>query len=354
MQFNPELYLADDKSALSLCYKSVFKTLFWLFHPQDKHLEMYQSYCESFAQQIGEFAQRVQFVRYDPPREEGVLQLSEFSAEDAAISAKQDLISRQILPLYVEYFCEQRGHEQVFALLAVDAEAPRMPIRIVNKVFRLAWVLLQHLRQPQAGQLANAVAKFVRFRFTAIDEREIKDLDKDLAIKALHRGVQALYGYLNTYEVLRLKEELHLEIALKYFRSPFLEKKLKGITEIKEISEKVDASMCATDNSQRTINYLTSDIYINWIAKERVLETLLGDSIHIELIKRCHDIIKFLCKYNRFPLDLIETIFDSLQNKHGKPRILGFFSVARSRKIGAKIPSLSRTLSLSLSLSLAF
>ena len=38
----------------------------------------------------------------------------------------------------------------------------------------------------------------------------------------------------------RIKEEIDLNLALKFLKSPFLEKKLKGLNEINEISEKVD------------------------------------------------------------------------------------------------------------------
>jgi len=37
-----------------------------------------------------------------------------------------------------------------------------------------------------------------------------------------------------------MKEEIDLNLALKFLKSPFLEKKLKGLNEINEISEKVD------------------------------------------------------------------------------------------------------------------
>lgn len=35
---------------------------------------------------------------------------------------------------------------------------------------------------------------------------------------------------------------MELNLALKFLKSPFLEKKLKGINEIKEVSEKIENS----------------------------------------------------------------------------------------------------------------
>ena len=48
-----------------------------------------------------------------------------------------------------------------------------------------------------------------------------------------HKHIDQLVFY-------RIKEEIDLNLALKFLKSPFLEKKLKGLNEINEISEKVD------------------------------------------------------------------------------------------------------------------
>ncbi len=61
---------------------------------------------------------------------------------------------------------------------------------------------------------------------------------------------------------------------------------------------------------------MTPEIFIDWIIKNKVIELLIGDSLHIELIKRCHDIIKFMCKYQKFPLEMLEILWDAIKDKH--------------------------------------
>ncbi len=145
-------------------------------------------------------------------------------------------------------------------------------------------------------------------------------MDKDNVSKFL-RDAQIFFlrGRLPAADVYRAKEELDLLLALKLLRCPFLEKKLKGITEIKEISERVDFAQSPYEQDKGT-KYLTPDLLTQWILDNQVVQLLLGDSIHMEIIKRCHEVLKFLIKYNKFPLSIIDTIFTAVANKHGKKK----------------------------------
>ena len=48
--------------------------------------------------------------------------------------------------------------------------------------------------------------------------------------------------YFRRSEIIQIHEEIELNLALKFLTSPYLEKKLKGINEIKEISDKIEKS----------------------------------------------------------------------------------------------------------------
>ena len=121
--------------------------------------------------------------------------------------------------------------------------------------------------------------------------------------------------YYSKNEILKIFEEIDLNLAFKFLISPYLEKKLKGINEIKEISDKIEKS-CYIMGFDKSSQYLTPELFIEWIIKNKVIELLIGDSLHIEIIKRCHDIIKFMCKYGHFPLEMLDIIWDACRDKH--------------------------------------
>lgn len=74
---------------------------------------------------------------------------------------------------------------------------------------------------------------------------------------------------MDTQQFYSMKETIDLDLALKHLKSPFLEKKLRGINEIKEISEKVEnnESSYAADR----IYYLTPSILADWIIKNKII-----------------------------------------------------------------------------------
>ena len=51
---------------------------------------------------------------------------------------------------------------------------------------------------------------------------------------------------------------------------------------------------------------------------------MIGDSLHIEMIKRCHEIIKFLCKYDYFHLNLIDDLWNAIIGQHETTVRAGF------------------------------
>ena len=54
---------------------------------------------------------------------------------------------------------------------------------------------------------------------------------------------------------------------------------------------------------------MTSKSFIQWLQKNRVIETILHDSMHIEIIKRVDCLLKFMAKHKAFKDSYIELIW---------------------------------------------
>jgi hypothetical protein len=73
-----------------------------------------------------------------------------------------------------------------------------------------------------------------------------------------------------------LLEYYDLELSYKYFKSPFFEKKIKGLVSLREILELITKGK----------EHLTAADYFAWSMKNNFLQEIFGDSIHPELLKR--------------------------------------------------------------------
>jgi len=100
----------------------------------------------------------------------------------------------------------------------------------------------------------------------------MKDLDKDLAMKLLQKAQQLLCKYYNPNEIYEFTEIAELELAFKFLTCQYLEKRLKGINEIKEISEKIEFHEYyqksdkpeAVFTSQKSTKFLNARRFIKW------------------------------------------------------------------------------------------
>ncbi len=77
-------------------------------------------------------------------------------------------------------------------------------------------------------------------KFYNLTEKEIKDIDKNFVYTFVNDVRIVLEKHFKEEEVCEFIEKIKLELSLRFLTSPFLEKRLKGINEIKEISERIE------------------------------------------------------------------------------------------------------------------
>ncbi len=55
--------------------------------------------------------------------------------------------------------------------------------------------------------------------------------------------------------------------------------------------------------------WLTAEAMRDWILKEKILEVVLGENTHLEIVKRSGCILKFLAKQGALPAESIDLIW---------------------------------------------
>lgn len=105
-------------------------------------------------------------------------------------------------------------------------------------------------------------------------------------------------------------EKADLCLILKFFKSPYMEKRLKGLNEIKELVERVTKSSWGRESSWLTAKYLSE-----WITNEQIVQQILSYS-HPEMLKRVSDILIFLFKNDLLSNEHLELLWESAVGKH--------------------------------------
>lgn len=86
-------------------------------------------------------------------------------------------------------------------------------------------------------------------RVDNLTESEVKELELE-AVRDIIKQNNAFDRHISQLERLIALEEITKSAALKYLNSPFLEKKVKALTEIKDLSERVENSIFSKDKDR--------------------------------------------------------------------------------------------------------
>lgn len=124
---------------------------------------------------------------------------------------------------------------------------------------------------------------------------------------------------------------MELNVALKLLTSSYLNRKIQGLNDISEVigeikhNQNIYNGQAYNNNNMPTMqgysdfcNYdqlndrkINPKEFTEWIISNQIIDHLLGDSLHVEIVRRCHEILRFMCVYKQFPVELIDTIWNS-------------------------------------------
>ena len=119
-------------------------------------------------------------------------------------------------------------------------------------------------------------------------------------------------------EISELIEKIQMFFASRFLKTTYLEKRLKGVSDVRALIERVDAKstierqfekahqMGNTNYRKMTFitgqggikirpsQYLDSKLLKQWLIEEEVAETIFGEGAHPEILKRAGPVLIFL------------------------------------------------------------
>ena len=146
-----------------------------------------------------------------------------------------------------------------------------------------------------------------------MNEKELKETKIQLVYDCIQNAINMFYSLgkgLNN-DKYKLSFKFHGRFIIRCLQSDNLEKRIYAVN---YINDKI--------SSKENINH---DLIYKLILEEQVMQLLLGDNIHDELLKRSVSIFAFMAKYNKdshnnelegFPDEIIDLLWDNYLSKH--------------------------------------
>lgn len=308
---------AELQAALSLFETVVHFTVQWLRELPSRYAQIYQSMNTpdlvlsakevAFAAIWPELFMTVERLFGADPRLQDFLATQVMdSLQTNGSPYKSVTVQRFLLDVFVN---KEDGYNVVLQLFqqATEGKEP-IPLEIIPAL--PIWVLFSLLKHSSLWQgrflsLASALLQ----RLTHFSETDIRYYDKN-TVQKVQEIIKVVARDCSQSPLYAQAEAAELTVSAHLLRSRLLDKRVKGINNLHE------AVLRGTLNRSDGFLYYRGRKLAEWMHSEKVLDVIIMDRPHYEVVKRSIDVFSFLSEHSLLQAADIEALWASAVEKH--------------------------------------
>ena len=204
----------------------------------------------------------------------------------------------------LHHFLTSHGLTYIIEAINTEEEKSRIPFQILNHL-PIAEII-DLLDTTNTIHLSSKFCQSLLHRAEIITDSELKDLKHEEVLTSFRKVIKY-----RVYDIPRKIESARLSFCLKMFKSSYLEKRIKGLIEFNCTIEQIENRISIYEKSS-----LDLEDFKSFIISEKIVELLIQDRPHVELIKRSATLFKFLARNSLINENHLLLLWQSLENKH--------------------------------------
>eukprot|EP01117_Protostelium_nocturnum_P020087 TRINITY_DN8887_c0_g2_i3.p1 TRINITY_DN8887_c0_g2~~TRINITY_DN8887_c0_g2_i3.p1 ORF type:complete len:1974 (+),score=754.24 TRINITY_DN8887_c0_g2_i3:584-6505(+) len=215
---------------------------------------------------------------------------------------------------YYSYWLYEFGDAGGFDTLIDRLEDKKLSIEYIHAVIEFAWYTSNHWNAEffysWVPKLILGAHKYV----LELSDSELKEVSKR-SMQKLHSSItQILVENEESFDYLfEVDDTFRLKLILKYFNSESFQKRLQGITDVNELIERLQKQR--SKESPPQLRWLDGKKLAEWISQHQLLETVFGNRIHHETVRKSIEPFRLLSKYGLLTQSHLDLIYDSSLEK---------------------------------------
>jgi hypothetical protein len=227
---------------------------------------------------------------------------------------------------FMDYFYEKGGFKLIFDIIFgkfnsmlqsggmnnnSTSYTPFYVIQILSQVYAFIKDFVDY-----TSCFTNELSKFKEYifaRVTNMTEHEIKEVDKQ-DIEKISYTVKKIYEKKFCGEI--IAEELILNYHYKCLTSKVLEKRIKSITHLVKLIEDIKKKDNKLLSEKDENDWLNSTYLFSWFKEKGIIDYLLGENLHEELLKRSLPIFQLYAKKNSLSNTIYDLIWKNILDRH--------------------------------------
>ncbi|KAH3762073.1 ubiquitin hydrolase [Pelomyxa schiedti] len=219
----------------------------------------------------------------------------------------------------INYFHRQRGFEKLVLRVASSHKRP-ISLGLLASCVRLFAQVKLELKASMFTNWVDQIHTPALDRMKSLTADEIR-MESKTTVSAIVEDLTSILKQGN-FKIGDSMDILFLNVADKFFKCQYLEKRLAGLSDIKDMALKCRQrdqymkfrSYIQQQNPQG-IN-ISTDAFMKWLKENKTVETLFGPTIHIELLHRCADILRLMAEEQKMSKDQIDLIWSASTGAH--------------------------------------
>jgi len=277
---SPDLFLTDQKVALAMAYPELLFTLERLLAGEERTAKFFRDYM-------------VVPKDYEP-------------CPDTIWTNHES----KTIQFFANYFAKQRGF-RIFLDL-VRREDEKVPLEVLAQLpFRSYAHFLTH---SSLSAFLQDWRPAVLSRLKDLSERDLKEFEKDVCMKLL-QNTQLLVQQIDKNAPTDFVETTEMHLALILLKCQFLEKRIRGLNEIREMIVRTGPAPRAYVG-QVVPKRISKRALLTFMKEQDLLAAIITDRPHGEIVKRSGEIFSFYAENEALTAEHLNLLWTSRNDKH--------------------------------------
>jgi len=158
-------------------------------------------------------------------------------------------------------------------------------------------------------------------RIQSMDVKDIKDINREQIRSSMETIKDFLQLSYSPEESSKIVETHNMLLMLKFIKSPYLERRLQGISDIRHTIERIEPTQINVTHTLKFYqnprdSWLTPSYFAKWLVNNKIFEVIFCENVHPEMIKKSVHLLSFLARKDCLNNELLELLWKCQREKH--------------------------------------
>ena len=214
--------------------------------------------------------------------------------------------------LNITTFQSSKGFELVASLIKNSDQ--QYPVTVLIDLIEPLAGALRVLRDDFSKQYSSDVLKEITDRFSALNDKEVKEMTKPALDKLFYMLESLKLAKDPTAAGREAVLVIIFSIAVQLIKSSYIQKKLLGLSIIKEMIPKRDRMISGAPLGN--MEWKEPRMLTKAMEEHKLLDIILGENAHAEILRKVEDIFVFLLTNDKLDAKHIDLLWKCSNEKH--------------------------------------